>query len=270
MPDIDKNVAAGEGADKGAGTGEGQDKGADHKENANETKTGNEDAGAGAGEGGDNKGDTNADASKKGEGEGKDAKAPKDGSQQGDSDDDGKDDGKEPDTRKRLSTKDFIVGRQRAKIAKSAKAGEGDGKEGKDGEGADGDGDVAPEDEELINKVVAKNFAPILDKTISAEDDKEVAVFLKENPDFAPFEAKARRYIAHPSRRHLPIEAIFYEVAGNKLLKIGAERQKKADEEANKTQTGGGSSRAGEGGKSVWDLTPDEFAAEQEKIRRGN
>jgi hypothetical protein len=262
MPEdqLNNGQAAGEGVGNNAGAGEGQNKGADGKETTNENNAGGENNGAGAGEGGDNNGE------KKKEGE-DNAKAPEAGSQNGDDDD--KDDGKEPDTRKRLSTKDFIIGRQRAKLANKGtdKTKTEGGENGKDGDGDDDDDEVAPEDEELINKVVAKNFAPILDKTISAEDDREVSEFLKENPDFKPFEAKARRYIAHPSRRHLPIETIFFEVAGKKLLKIGAERQKKADEEAQKTQTGGGSNRAGEGNKNVWDMTTEEFEAEKMRVR---
>lgn len=177
-------------------------------------------------------------------------------------------DDEEPQTRQRMSPKDFIIKRKEAKIAKLQQQ-----KEQKQSEhqpDADSDNDeIAPEDEELINKVVTKTFAPLLEKTMQAEDEKEITDFIKENPDFSQFEGKARKYIAHPSRRHLPIKSVFYEVAGDDLIRIGAERQKKADEEARQTQTGGGSNRVAEGQKSVWDLTPEEFAEEQEKVRRG-
>lgn len=226
--------------------GEGQDKGVDLKDNANKVV---EDADV------ETKKDDIVTPDKK----------------EGDEDD--KDDGTPPETKKRLSTKDFIIGRQRAKLGKGEAKAKADDEGGDKGEGSEGEGDyndVAPEDEELINSVVLKNFAPILDKTITAEDDKEVNEFVNTNPDFKPFEAKARRYIADPSRRHLPIKTIFYEVAGDKLLKIGAERERQANEKAKGTQTGGGSNRAGEGSKkSVWDLSPEEFAIEQDKVLRG-
>jgi len=68
----------------------------------------------------------------------------------------------------------------------------------------------------------------------------------------------------------LPVKTIFYEVAGDKLLKIGADRKTKADEEAKGTQTGGGSNRAGSGGeKPIWEMSKDEFEAEKERVRRG-
>jgi hypothetical protein len=258
MPDDPKiDQAAGEGTDKGAGAGEGQDNATDDKEKGAATDTGKEDAGKGEGRDGGEGADKDLN---KGQDENKNAKAPekKDTSKDNDADD-----GAEPEVKPRMSTKDFIIQRQQRKLNK-AKAGDGEGKEtGEDDE------EVAPEDEALINKVVSKTFAPIIDKTLAAEDEQEIQSFLKDNPDFKPFEAKARRYMQHPSRRQLPVKSIFYEVAGDKLLKIGADRGKAADEKAKNTQTGGGSNRAGEGAKSDWDLPKDEFEAKQERVRRG-
>lgn len=190
------------------------------------------------------------------------AKAPTDNPKKEDkSDNEFKDDGKEPPVRTRMSSKDYIIARQRAKIAKQQKANGDDDDESDD--------DIAPEDEELITKVVAKKFAPIIDRTQQAENEKEIAEFIEKNPDFKPFVAKVKRYIVHPSRRNLPVESIFYEVAGQDLLKIGAQRQQKAEEEARKTQTGGGSARGGGNEKTAWDLSEKEFEAEKEKVRRG-
>jgi len=254
MPDVE-NKAAGQETD----AGEKQPVGADQKPT---TDAGTEDKGddKDKGQGGD---DTDT---QKGDDVDK-AKAPADTSKKDDKgDDEFKDDGKEPEVKPRMSSKDFIIKRQQRKIAKlKGKAGE-ESNEGGEDEG--GDDEVAPEDEALINKVVAKTFAPIIDKTQSAEDNTEISEFLSVNPDFKPYEAKARRYIAHPSRRHLPVETVFYEVAGKDLMKIGAKRQKKADEEAKDSQTGGGSARGGEGAKTAWDMPKDEFEAKQEEIRR--
>jgi len=232
--------------DSQAGTGQETD------EKPAATDTGKEDAGKGEA--------TEGDGAQKDTSKGqKDAKAPTEGSQKEDDDD-----GSEPEVRPRMSTKDFIIQRQQKKIAKLKGRTDGEGSEE-----AGEDDEISQEDEDLITKVVAKKFAPILDKSLQAEDEQEIQGFLKDNPDFKPFEVKARRFMQHPSRRQLPIKSIFYEVAGDQLLKIGADRKTKADEDAKHTQTGGGSNRAGEGEKkSVWDLTPEEFEAEQEKVRR--
>lgn len=189
-------------------------------------------------------------------------------------DEDEADDGKEPETRKKPV--DFIIARKNAKIAKlsgkggNAAAGDGSG-EGKGDEGAadDDDDDIADEDREVVIKSVMPIIEPLLKQNAAQENEKELGSFLKDNPDFKPFEAKIRRYMEHPTRAGIPVKAIAYEVAGDKLMQIGAKRAKAADEKARETQTGGGSSREGAGEKSVWDMTPEEFAAQQQKVRSG-
>lgn len=256
MPDDLNNQAADTGAntDTGEKSETGADQGTDKKPVA--TDTGSEDAGTG--EGKDGEGD-DKDTS---QGKDKDAKAPPKETPPKE----GEDDGSEPPQRKRLSKQDFIIGRQKAKLAKKQDKPADD--TGTDDTGTDDDG-VAKEDKDLIIKVVGEQFAPIIEKSLADDDNKEVNDFLTENPDFKPFEAKVRRYMLHPSRRALPIEAIFFEVAGKALIKIGAERQKAADLKAKGTQTGGGSNRSGEGTKLATDKTKEEFEAEQDRVRRG-
>lgn len=189
-------------------------------------------------------------------------------------DEDEADDGKEPETRKKPV--DFIIARKNAKIAKLAgkngnAAGGDAGDEGKGNEGADDgeDDDIADEDREVVIKSVMPIIEPLLKQNAAQENEKELQGFLSGNPDFKPYEAKIRRFMEHPTRAGIPVKAIAYEVAGDKLMQIGAKRAKAADEKARETQTGGGSSREGAGEKSVWDMTPEEFAAQQQKVRSG-
>jgi len=176
--------------------------------------------------------------------------------------DDNKDDGEEPAVRNQLTPKDYIIQRKQKKIEKL---------EGVDKDDGDGEGDdVLPEDEAIIDKVVSKRIAPLIRQTLDVADDSDIKGFLQENPEFKPFEAKARRWIKDPSRQHLPISTVFYEAAGYKnILRIGADRKTKADKEAADTTTGGGSGRTPEGGPSVLDLSKEDFEKRQEKVRRG-
>ena len=187
------------------------------------------------------------------------AKAPED-EQKKDSPKDNALDLDEPTTRQRKSAKDWIIQRKEEKIKKLQNQ-----KDEIEEEVIDS------HDEELISKVIQKKLSPVieplLDKAINAEDETEIASFLKDNPDFEPYKDKVRKYIVHPSRRHLPVEALFFEVAGKDLLKLGADRQRKADEEANNNSTGGDTSR-NIGSKSAWDMTPEEFEAKKEEIKR--
>lgn len=255
MPE--QNNAADQGQDKGTGAGENNSNAGAENKPANQA--GNEGAGNGENKGGE--GAQNQDLNK-GQDKKDNAKAP-DNSQKG-----ADDDGKDPEVKPRKTPQDFIIERKNRKIAKLQN--KGDQGEGEGGEGDEEENEVAPEDADLIKKVVSPMIAPIVEKSLEAEDEKEIQEFLKENSDFKPYEQKVRRFMKHPSRRQLPIKSLFYEVAGDDLLKIGADRKAKADEEAKHSQSGGGSNRAGEGQeKSAWELPKDEFEAKKEKIRRG-
>jgi len=157
------------------------------------------------------------------------------------------DDNEEPPVRKPLLSKqDYIIGRQRSKLLKEKEKANDD-----EGDESDENDEIAPEDEAMITKVVAKHFAPIIQQTLDAEDDKAVNDFLKENPDMRKYESKARRFMKHESRKNIPVESIFYEIAGKEMFKIGADRKSKADEIAKNSQTGGGSNRGNENKKGV-------------------
>lgn len=252
MPEIDES-ANGQGAG-GEGGGEAADKKDQGHDQGGQGQDGAGDDDAGDGDGGE------GDQADKGDGDADDKKP--------------KDDGSEPETRKRKTAKDFIIERKQRQLNK-AKAAAADGNKPKEDAGSDeGDGDagdddeeINPEDAKLISKVVDAKIAPILKQQQEAEDDAEVKAFVAANPEFAPYEAKARRFMQHQSRAHLPVKSIFYEVAGDDLLKIGAARAKAAEKEARKGQAGGGSSRSVDGGKSVSEMTPQEFKAFQDSVR---
>lgn len=161
----------------------------------------------------------------------------------------------EPKTRKR--NVDFILERKNRKIEKLQEK----------NNGADDEDDIDSEDEAIIGKHVEKLLSPLIAKQIQDEDAQEISGFIKDNPDFAPYADKVKKFAQHPSRKDMPIKALFYEVAGDDLLKLGASRAKKAQDEAKESQAGGGSSNAGDNGKSVWDLSPEEFTAQQDAIR---
>ena len=175
------------------------------------------------------------------------------------------DDGTPPPTKKRLSKADFIIGRQRAKLAKQQDKSDDETDNNTD----DDDEAVAQEDEELITKVVAKQLAPIIEKSLEADDEKEIQDFLKDNPDLKTFETQARRYMKDPSRRNLPIQSIFYEIAGKHLIALGAKREREANANAKNSQTGGGSNRGTGNDKGIWDTSKEDFEAKQERIRQG-
>ena len=255
MPEIDEAAkgqgAGGEGGDAAAesnsGDGQDSDKGADQDQDAGDDADGD---------------DSDADGDQDGK-KGDDAKADEKKP---------KDDGSEPETRKRKTAKDYIIERKEKKLAKlegkkaDAKADDQDAA-GDDDASDDSADDIDEEDEKIVEKVVSRKLAPLLQQQAEAEDNADIQAFLTANPDFAPYEAKARRFMKHESRANLPVQSIFYEVAGPDLMKIGAARAKAADVEARKSKTGGGGSRSVEGEKPVNEMSPDEFRQRQDAVR---
>lgn len=168
----------------------------------------------------------------------------------------------EPPARKRNA--DFIIERQQRKADKK----DGENKDDNKGDQEEDD-DVDQQDAEVIGKEVQKHLKPFIEKQQREEDNQEIDSFLAENADFKPYAEKVRNWAKHPSRAGVPIKALFYEVAGDDLLKIGADRQKKATDEAKKTNAGGGSNRGSEGSgtKPVWEQSQTEFEQSQNAVR---
>lgn len=169
----------------------------------------------------------------------------------------------EPKTRKRNI--DFILERKDRKIQKlqEKKPDAADAEE----EQIEQDDDMDPDDAKLIDNRIKSYLEPLAKKQMQDEDAQEIGDFVKQNPDFAPYAAKVLKNAQHPSRKDIPIEALFYEVAGKDLMKIGAERAAKANAQARKSQAGGGAPKGSEAPKGAWDLSPEEFSAQQEAIR---
>ncbi len=190
-------------------------------------------------------------AGKEGEGTGEPAPKEPEASPSGEAD-------QEPPVRVRKTAKDFIIERQQKKLAKAK-----DGEVDKDSEGKDPE--VDPEDEAAIRsvatKVAAEMVAPIYEGQIEAEDIAEVGQFVADNPDFKPYEARVKAFMKHPSRKDVPIKSLFYEAAGDDLLKIGAKRALAAADEAARSAAGGGSPEGGDGeGKPDWaNMGKEEF-----------
>lgn len=172
------------------------------------------------------------------------------------------DEGDEPPVRGgKKSPKDFIIARKQRQLEKAKnKQVEAEDEEGEDEPEGDED-EVSPEDEKIIAKVIDRKLSPLLQQQEQAAIDGEIKGFLAENPDFAQFEGKVRKYAAHPSRRNIPIKSLFYEVAGPSLMKMGADRSKQADDKAKNGQAGGNGVRGDEAaaGKDAWSESKEAF-----------
>ena len=174
------------------------------------------------------------------------------------------DDGEEPELRKPkrgAPNSEWAAYRKQQKAKKDA-ANKGQDADDDESDEEDED-DLSPEDAAAIDKRIAKAIEPYQKAEEEREVDGEIAKFLQENPDFKPYAKKVKRFATHPSRAQVPVKSLFYEVAGDKLMSIGAKRAKAANAKANKTKTGGGKSNPdGKGSKSYADMPLEDFGKE--------
>lgn len=180
------------------------------------------------------------------------------------------DDGSEPAVNQRKTKKDYIIARKNAKIAKlaaqQARENADIDAEPEESESSSEGAEDAEADEE--NPLEA--LTPIVDEHIATQDAHEVTEFLKEHPDLGIYAEKVEKWMKHPSRRNLPVKAIFAEVAFDHLMKLGADRARKADAEAKETQAGGGGSNRDAVSPIDWKTaTKEQVAAEQLRVRQG-
>lgn len=188
-------------------------------------------------------------------------------------DDEPEDDDSEPELRKPqkgASNAEWAAYRkqQKAKAAEAQKSGKDSDDTDDDAEDSDDD-ELSPEDAAAIDKRIAKAIEPFKKQAAEQEVDTEIASFLNENPDFKPYADKVRRWALHPNRQNVPVKSIFYEVAGPKLMTIGAKRAKAADAKAQKTKSAASRPAGDKGNKSYKDMPLTDFEQELNAAKLG-
>lgn len=123
--------------------------------------------------------------------------------------------------------------------------------------------EIEDEDSKPVTKAELK--AMIAENERKQSSEKMVQKFLKENPDYAEYEDELIEHLDHPAYRNVPVGRLANMIAGEHIM---TEKEKeKADDEAEETKTGGSSKRPKTiKKKSVWDMTKEEFEAEQLRV----
>ena len=121
-------------------------------------------------------------------------------------------------------------------------------------------------DESDISKVHA-DLADLRSREEAREDEAEMDKIIADNPDMAKYKAEVKKLSSDTSRKQVPIKSLFYEAAGDDLIKIGANRASEANADAAETQQNGTSTGNSPDGASVSDMSNDDFAKMQEDVR---
>lgn len=176
--------------------------------------------------------------------------------------DEDKGDDEDAPKRKTRTPADWVALRRGKKLEKQSKSGT-QGEDGGQDEGDEGDDDEVTR---KVKEVVGKALSPIISQQEQAELETEISSFVADNPEFKPYAAKVAKWSQDPDWANVPIDRVFYAVAGKDLLRIGATRRAAADANARKNRTGGGQGQ-GEGTKSWNDVPLDDVGKEIERIK---
>lgn len=140
----------------------------------------------------------------------------------------------------------------------------------KEDAGDEGDDDVDPEDEKTIGKVVNKKLGPVaeaLREVQSIKDQNEVNRFIRLNPEYAKYEEKALKYMAHDAYKNVPVKNIMAIVAAGDLQKLGAKKEREAASKVRETKTGGAQVRKQGEGKVDWaNMSKEDFDKEKARV----
>lgn len=136
------------------------------------------------------------------------------------------------------------------------------------------DDEVDSEDAAMIGKVVAKAIKPLQDQIAGQTeglqantDAKEVDALIREKPEFESYRDKILVYMKDPSYSNIPAGNIAKIVAGDDLMKMGAEKEREAVTDTAKTKGVGGTARKPEGeGKNWLTATKEEFEAKRAEV----
>lgn len=178
----------------------------------------------------------------------------------GDDSDKGTQAPQEPKTRHNAFHAGRRIGQKAAQKSKSDD-------DGDDGNGSGDDGNAGNND---VDAQVDAKLKPFLEQQQAQIDESSIKDVLGTHPEFEAYADTVRNYAKHPSRANVPMESIFLEVIGiDKLMEMGYEKGIKAKEKQDSSASSGNDNRAAAAGKSVADMTDEEFEAYQTKVRNG-
>jgi hypothetical protein len=126
--------------------------------------------------------------------------------------------------------------------------------------------EVAPEDEAAISKVVARQLNPVQKRMEEQANIIETTNFLAAKPEFAKYRDTIIKHMNHSAYKNIPVDRIAKMVAGDDLMKIGAEKEREAQKKVAETKAGGNTVRTTPTGKDWHTATKEEFEAQKASV----
>lgn len=127
--------------------------------------------------------------------------------------------------------------------------------------------DIDADDVKTIGTIVEKQTAGVKKALQDAQDRLEVDSFVQDKPEFAKYKPVILKYLQHPIYSKIPVKNIAAMVASSDLVKLGAKREREAQDRANSTRNSGNPVRKSDGGVTDWSrVSKDEFENQKRRI----
>lgn len=132
-------------------------------------------------------------------------------------------------------------------------------------EGAEGEG-MTPSDKKVVSTIITKQLDPVQKRLEEQSNLIETTNFIAANPDYSKYRESIIKHMNHPAYRNIPVDRIAKMVAGDDLIKIGAQREREAAQKAASTKAGGSSARIQPSGKDWLTASKDDFEAQKAAV----
>lgn len=127
--------------------------------------------------------------------------------------------------------------------------------------------DIDADDVKTIGTIVEKQTASVKKALQDAQDRLEIDSFVQEKPEFAKYKPVILKYLQHPVYSQIPVKNIAAMVASSDLVKLGAKREREAQDRANSTRNSGNPVRRADAGVTDWSkVSKDEFENQKRRI----
>lgn len=134
---------------------------------------------------------------------------------------------------------------------------------------SDDDIEIDPEDEKRLNKILDKRLggmAEKLSRVEKLENEAEVNGFIAAKPEFAKFKPAILKYMEHPAYKNIPAHNIAKIVAGDNLMKLGAQKEREAQKKAKETEGNGTTVRKTTTPVDWTSASKDDYEAQRAKV----
>lgn len=127
--------------------------------------------------------------------------------------------------------------------------------------------DVDIEEAKAISNIVEKQTASVKKALQETQDRLEVDTFLQSKPEFTKYKNVILKYLQHPIYSQIPVKNIANMVAANDLMKIGAEKERQAQQKVSNTKTSGSVVRTGQTIQADWKtMNKNDFESQKRRI----